>query len=445
MYRAHHVSRNFEQALINENIPYTVFGGIRFFERKEIKDVLAYLRLVLIEDDMSFLRIVNYPKRGLGKKFVEDLSVIAEEKQMSLYKTLEQNIANKSINKKGASEFLELLDELKEKQNSIIVSDLVKYILDKTGISKEIRTDGDEARLENIQELVNSIIYLEKENDEKLELLDYLQEIALYTNKDIKEEEDGKVNLMTIHTSKGLEYPYVFLCGFTEGVLPSAMAIKDRKKRAIEEERRLTYVAITRAEKRLYITESEGFNFSIGEQKYPSRFLFEISRKLYIQKGKVNKLYFNVAKRNLAYEDAKANDKILFEKGDLVSHPIWHLGEIISVDYDKREYNVEFFEHSFIKPINFEFKSLKKEIGVTHKYEAKSYRNAKESAEITEYKPQRKTKKPTSLKESPETERKLMEVAELKSKQEAERKAKEEDEKFSNNIWNKLRKRLFRK
>jgi DNA helicase-2/ATP-dependent DNA helicase PcrA len=361
LYRAHHVSRNIEQSLISENIPYVVFGGIRFFERKEIKDVLAYLRLISLEDDMSFLRIINYPKRGLGKKYIEGIVNIANNNNKNLLTTLAENIDNKSINREGAKNFINLINEFKEFAKTKSLSDLVKYILDKSEISKELKTDGDEERLENIQELVNSIIYLEKENDEKLELVDYLQEIALYTNKDVIEEDEGRVNLMTIHTAKGLEYPYVFLCGFSDGILPSAMSIKERRKRAIEEERRLTYVAITRAEKSFYLTEAEGFNFRTGEQRYPSRFLFDLNESLYIQKGDINKMYFREAKHHMAFENNSLEEKEIFNIGDFVIHPLWKYGEIKEVNNDKGEYSIYFHESEELKPINFEYTKLKKE------------------------------------------------------------------------------------
>lgn len=359
LYRAHYVSRNIEQSLIKSDIPYVIYGGIRFFERKEIKDVLAYLRLVVLEDDMSFLRVINYPKRGLGKKYIDSLVQKANELKQSLYITLINNIDEKSFNKKGAKEFVELINDFKENAQTKKISDLVKYILDETGILNELKTDGDQDRLENIQELVNSIIFLEKENDEELNLMDYMQEITLYTDKDVIEEDKGKVNLMTIHTAKGLEYPFVFLCGFSEGILPSAMSIKERQKRAIEEERRLTYVAITRAKKRFYITEAEGFNYGTGVQKYPSRFLFDIEENMYVQKGIMDKFYLSQAKGNIAFQDARLAEENLYKVGEYVIHPVWGIGEITFLNHLKQEYTVYFKEIEKTKPINFDFKLLK--------------------------------------------------------------------------------------
>jgi DNA helicase-2/ATP-dependent DNA helicase PcrA len=163
---------------------------------------------------------------------------------------------------------------------------------------------------------------------------------------------------MTIHISKGLEFPYVFLCGFTEGVLPSAISIKERRKRALEEERRLTYVAITRAEKRFYMTESEGFNFTNGLNKYPSRFLFEISDEFYIRKGELSQEIIEGAKLQLKRNDIENIE--VFNVGDLVFHDIWKKGIIKELNVDKNEYLIDFFETGKEKPIDFSFRFLKK-------------------------------------------------------------------------------------
>jgi len=360
LYRANHISRSIEQSLIRENIPYSVFGGIRFFERKEIKDVLAYLRLIEFEDDFSFLRVVNIPSRGLGKKFIENVAKIAEKESISLYSALQQNINQKDLNRRGAIDFIELIDKYKKSKADLIISDLVKEIMDESGLSAYYRTDGDTDRLDNIKELQNSIILLETQDEEPINLTEYLQEIALYTDMDIEDDRNDRVKLMTIHTSKGLEFPYVFLCGFTEGVLPSAMSIKERRAKAIEEERRLTYVAITRAEKAFYMTESEGFNFSTGLNKYPSRFLFEISDNYFVRKGELSQEIINEAKEQLKLDASRQLIQKKFDVGDLVNHLIWKQGKVIEVNEEKGEYQIEFVETGKTKPINFEFRGLKK-------------------------------------------------------------------------------------
>lgn len=358
LYRAHHISRSIEQTLIQENIPYSIFGGIRFFERKEIKDVLAYLRLIEVGDDFSFLRVINTPSRGLGKKFIENISRIAEQENSSLLSALENNIEQKELNRTGAIEFKYLVNKFRELKDTRNISDLVKEILDESGLSVYYRTDGDTDRLENIKELQNSIILLENDSAERINLANYLQEIALYTDMDINDDRIDKVKLMTIHTSKGLEFPYVFLCGFTEGILPSAISIKERRLRALEEERRLTYVAITRAEKGFYMTESEGYNFSTGLNKYPSRFLFEINENFFVRKGELSQEVIDEAKEQLKLEFDPQNIFQRFNKGDNIIHPIWNQGKVIDVNPDKGEYQIEFFDSKKIKPISFEYKGL---------------------------------------------------------------------------------------
>ena len=357
LYRANYISRIIEQSLIRENIPYSIFGGVRFFERKEIKDILSYLRLIVFEDNLSFLRIVNTPTRGLGKKFIEDIAKIAEKNNNTLFDTIQKN----TFDRKGAIEFVQLINKFKLRKNEIKISDLIKEILDETGLNEFYRNDGDTDRLENIKELQNSIIALENNDVEKLYLESYLQEVALYTDMDIEDEKNDKVKLMTIHTSKGLEFPYVFLSGFTEGILPSAMSIKERRKRAIEEERRLTYVAITRAEKAFYITESEGYNFTTGMNKYPSRFLFEINENFIVTKGELSQEFFDEAKEQIRKEIEKENQiEERFKIGDIVNHIVWKEGEIIEVDEEKEEYHIEFINIEKTKPINFGFRGLSK-------------------------------------------------------------------------------------
>lgn len=358
LYRANFLSRRIEQAFIKEDIPYIIYGGIRFFERKEIKDILSYLRIIEIGDNISFLRVINTPRRGLGKVFIENLTRIAENENTSYYETLKNNISTKELNRSGAQEFICFIEKYKKTKDNRNISDLVKDILDKSGLTESYRTDGDTDRLDNIKELQNSIISTENEEGEKLSLAKYLQDISLYTSMDVKDENKKSVKLMTIHSSKGLEFPYVFLCGFTEGIIPSAMSIKERRAKAIEEERRLTYVAITRAEKGFYMTESEGYNFTTNSDKYPSRFLFEINDKFFVQKGELNQEIIDEAKAILN-SSANSSLKENFKVGDFVNHQLFGKGEIKSSNVDKGEYLID-FKTIGIKPINFEFKGLTK-------------------------------------------------------------------------------------
>ncbi|MCF8255862.1 MAG: UvrD-helicase domain-containing protein [Bacteroidia bacterium] len=356
LYRANHISRVIEQSLIKEGIPYSIWGGIRFFERKEIKDVLSYLRLIVFGDDLSFLRVINTPSRKLGKVFIDGLKQISVQNNVSLFETIESN----SLNRQSAVEFTNLIKEFRKRKDEILVSDLIKEILDKTELSKMYRADGDEERLDNIKELQNSIIALEKDDVEKLTLENYLQEIALYTDMDVDDGKNDRVKLMTIHTSKGLEFPYVFLCGFTDGVLPSYMSMKEKR---LEEERRLTYVAITRAEKAFYMTESEGYNFQTGMNKYPSRFLWEIKDNLYVRQGILPQEFIDEAKKQIEFEKELLNlpPIPILDVGDIVEFSNWGEGRVISKNDEQKTYMIHFDKLNGERPIRYDWRGLKKQ------------------------------------------------------------------------------------
>ncbi len=355
LYRANHVSRMIEQSLIKEQVPYSIWGGIRFFERREIKDVLSYLRLIVFGDDLSFLRIINTPSRKLGKVWINNIKQLAEQNNTSLYETIENN----SLNRQSAIEFINLIKEFKKRKDEILVSDLVKGILDKTGLTEMYRADEDEERLENIKELQNAIIALENDDTEKLILENYLQEIALYTDMDVDNNKTDRVKLMTIHTAKGLEFPYVFLCGFTDGVLPSYMSMKEKR---LEEERRLTYVAITRAEKAFYMTESEGYNFQIGMNKYPSRFLWEIKDNLYVCQGILPQEIIDAAKSQIELENELLNlpPIPILEVGDVVEFSTWGEGCVTSKNDEQKTYMIHFDKLNGERPIRYDWRGLKK-------------------------------------------------------------------------------------
>lgn len=355
LYRANHVSRMIEQALIKEGIPYSIWSGIRFFERKEIKNVLSYLRLIVFGDDLSLLKIINTPSRKLGKVWINKIKELAELNKTSLFETIEKN----SLNKQSAIEFVNLINEFKQRKEELLVSDLVKEILDKTGLIEIYRADGDEERIENIKELQNSIIALENDDLEKLTLENYLQEIALYTDMDVDADKTDRVKLMTIHTAKGLEFPYVFLCGFSDGILPSYMSMREKR---LEEERRLTYVAITRAEKAFYMTESEGYNFQTGMNKYPSRFLWGIKDSLYVRKGILPQEIIDAAKKELEYEKEPLNQTpiSILEVGDIVESNNWGKGCVISKNDELKTYMINFEKLNKERPIRYDWSGIKK-------------------------------------------------------------------------------------
>ena len=337
LYRASYISRNIEQALMNKQIKYVIWGGIRFFERREIKDILAYFRLIANKrDDIAFRRIINTPSRKFGKASLAKLQEMAEAENATLYDTLCKY--KKNFDKPSILQFIRIIDEFTELSKHTQVSELFDQVFSKTGLEEMYRTEGDDERLENITELKHSIIEYERINadEEEINLNTYLQDIALYTNADYKN--DGEtVKLMTIHQAKGLEFPFVFVCGLSEGIFPSHRAIRERKKRGEEEERRLMYVAVTRAEKGLFLTESEGYNFATHSDKFPSRFLREIKEGLVeiegdLTKKQLNKLFKGTLE--LIDELEIEMNQPVFQIGDKVAHKYFGIGEIIDIVSD---------------------------------------------------------------------------------------------------------------
>lgn len=345
LYRASYLSRSIEQALVEKNLKYTMWGGVRFFERKEIKDSLAYLRLLAFEDDMSFMRIINLPKRSFGKVSMEKLQTIANDNNCSLLEALRQNIRKPEFDKEQLRNFLSLFEKANELRKTSSISDIFDYMLTESGLKEELRFTVEEERLENVAELASSIKYYEElnENEEDVSLDTYLQDIALYTNADYKKD-SSSIKLMTIHQAKGLEFPYVFVLGLSEGIFPNHRSIRERRKKGEEEERRLMYVAVTRAEKALFLTESEGFNRSTKSSKYPSRFLMEIGDNLLEVEGDIDPILLEGTK-NLVKQienEINPNIKSLFAIGDKVVHKVFGIGEIIEVTPERDSYKVQF-------------------------------------------------------------------------------------------------------
>lgn len=337
LYRASYLSRGMEQALLQKDIKYSIWNGTRFFERREIKDAISYLRLIAFGDDLSFMRIVNVPSRKVGKVFIENLRSIDQSEDLSLYDSLKRNIDNKCFNKESVKKFISLIEKSRTLLKSFSVSDLLDYVLKESGLIDEIRNDGDEERLENIEELQNSIKYYEEVNkDEDYDLVTYLQDISLYTNADYKKD-DNSVKLMTIHQAKGLEFSCVFVMGLSEGIFPNYKTIRERKLRGLEEERRLMYVAITRARNMLFLTESEGFNITMQTSKYPSRFLLEVDKNSVVIEGEIDNQLIECTKELVESEsfvDVCKNVVYAFKVGDAVKHEIFGNGIIVKINDD---------------------------------------------------------------------------------------------------------------
>ena len=359
LYRAHYLSRAFEQQFITNNIDYKVYGGLRFFERKEIKDILAYLRMIAFHDDISFLRTINYPKRGLGPKFINQLRSLADETKGTLFEAL-QDHSYLFQNRPGVEQYLQLIQKLSivaEKETSI--SDQVQSVIAETGILDELTNEADEDRLDNLRAFQESIIELE-EMEELTSLEAYLQEVALYTDLDqVEHKEKDQLNMMTIHTSKGLEFPVVFLVGFIDGVIPNQRSLNEREFAALEEERRLGYVAMTRAEDVLFISDFGGFNFQGGFDNRPSRFLKEIPERSFINEANFNFKEVEIATPRRASEEFEPMNTQILMVNDIIEHPVFGRGVIEKVIENHEKFLIRFDDLKESREINSSFQGLK--------------------------------------------------------------------------------------
>ncbi|MFQ5786851.1 MAG: ATP-dependent helicase, partial [Thermodesulfobacteriota bacterium] len=279
-YRTNNQSRLIEEELLNLGIPYTIVGGVSFYERTEIKDIIAYLRLIAnLSDDISLRRIINVPRRGIGKGTIEVINKLAKENDISLYDALILTIKNKSVSNKtlkNLEKFSELISNLEQLSKNLTIRKLVLKVLEYTKYIESLKNDDE--RRENIGEILNLISEFEKEKKGST-LIDFLDWISLSTEVDRFNGKANQVALMTLHCAKGLEFPVVFVIGMEEKLFPHVRSIGDGK--LIEEERRLCYVGITRAKQKLYLTStSKRKVFGIEQRSIPSRFITEIPRNL---------------------------------------------------------------------------------------------------------------------------------------------------------------------
>ena len=244
LYRAHYASRPVEEAFLKAGIPHAVYSGVPFYGRKEIKDSLAYLRLVAYQDDLSFMRVANVPKRNLGQRRMAFLKDYAEAHACSLFQALEQTIEDEIFKRTKAKQLVALVRKFRGSFEGRPVSEVLAALINESGYEQVLRTEGSQERLDNVAGLKQSIYEFENSCGEEVTLEHYLSHVALLTNADALDEAQDKVRLMTIHAAKGLEFPHVFLCSLSEGVLPSR---KTKTLEGMEEERRLAFVAVTRA------------------------------------------------------------------------------------------------------------------------------------------------------------------------------------------------------
>ncbi len=279
LYRMNSQSRSIEDVLRREDIPYKIVGGLKFYERKEIKDIIAYLRLIQnTSDNLSLTRIINEPKRGVGKTSLDNIDMIAANSGISMYEVI-KNADNYGLNRVFANtrEFINTIEELKTKKDEIKVSELIKLTLNQTGYTKALELENTveaESRLQNLDEFLTVAVEFEEESADN-SLSEFLEGITLSSDLDGMEESEDSVTLMTLHSAKGLEFPVVFLVGMEEGIFPGYKSIGEPKE--LEEERRLCYVGITRAKENLFLTCSRQRTiFGSTSCNAVSRFIKEI-------------------------------------------------------------------------------------------------------------------------------------------------------------------------
>ena len=288
LYRTNAQSRLIEEKCLQHNVPYRMVGGVNFYQRKEIKDILAYLKTVDNgQDDLSVLRIINVPKRGIGATSVGRVQAFASERDYSIYDAFCRAKAVPALGK-AADKILAFTEQIEDFRSRITevdysIRDLIEDVLDETGYQKELEAEGEieyQTRLENIEELINKAVSFEKEHDGGT-LSEFLEEVALVADVDRMDDSENRVTLMTLHSAKGLEFPRVYLSGMEDGLFPSMMSISSDDKDEVEEERRLCYVGITRAQEFLMLTGARQRMIN-GETRYSkvSRFVEEIPSDL---------------------------------------------------------------------------------------------------------------------------------------------------------------------
>ncbi|MDR3349749.1 MAG: UvrD-helicase domain-containing protein [Acidaminococcales bacterium] len=336
LYRAHYQTRALEECFIQKGLPYKIFSGVEFYGRREIKDIICYLRMVTIGDDAAFLRTIGAPPRKIGKRKMGFLKEYAEQRDISLYDALKENLSGDLLRGTQAARYAEAIELVREKRGGMAMGDALQMLLDLSGYEEFLRLQGDQERLDNVAELKRAVESADKDEDAILE--DFLAQAALFTNLD-RGGASETVKLMTVHAAKGMEFAHVFVCGLNEGVFPSRLTDTPE---GMDEERRLAYVAMTRAGERLFLSSSEGAAGD-GIFKYPSRFIFDAGKENLDYVAALDAALEESAKKHIEYsaELLKSRERS-FGLGDQVVHPVFGIGEITGVNLAGSYYRVCF-------------------------------------------------------------------------------------------------------
>lgn len=373
LYRSNHLSRTYEQALIYNDIQYNLYGGFKFYQRSEIKDILAYLQVINDYDEISLLRIINIPRRKISDATVKILLDHSVKYNLKLWESLvkaDQIDELTTAQKNAIKQFVQLI-ELFKNQDQEDIATFFDFIVDTIKYYDYAKTVHSVDKLEiierNLDELKNSILNFKARRANKWSLNDYLNEIALFTSLDDKKKHDNAVTLMTIHAAKGLEFGYVFLVNFNDGVFPSKYSLSEHN--GLTEERRLAYVAITRAKKELYICWNTDYNGMEGKNNVKSRFLNEIKNDLvqtstpkFIKKSNLDLDWFDSHQKVKLNKEELYNDdqENTYKIGDHLSHVLFGEGVVIGINGNILE--ISFKPPYKIKNIIYNHKSIKRQI-----------------------------------------------------------------------------------
>jgi DNA helicase-2/ATP-dependent DNA helicase PcrA len=358
LYRTNAQSRAFEEIFNKQGVPFRIVGGLRFYERREVKDILAYLRFIHDQKDgVSFLRIINKAKLGIGKITLSKIEEFARKNNLNFYQALKQGLGVIKISadrKEAINEFIYLIDELNEKKKEIKGSELLIGLIKKINYYEELKKEGEfiaQSKIENIKELILAVQEFEENNEDK-SLTAFLEYVVLITDIDLYKGEEDVVTVMTLHSAKGLEFPVVFITGFEEGIFPHSRSLNSSEE--LEEERRLCYVGMTRAKERLYLTYAWRRNLN-GNTLFNSvsRFLTEIPKhlkeKVGIEKGE-----------EIPSLDNK-REKIEVAVGGKIRHADWGIGVILDkTDTESDIFVTVDFERVGLKKLSVNFAPLEK-------------------------------------------------------------------------------------
>ena len=390
LYRTNAQSRSFEDALRKKNISYRVYGGLSFYQRKEIKDVLAYLRLLINPDDeQAFKRIINFPARGIGQTTLNKIAVEAKNSSVSDYIFIKDLLKSSEIlnnsTKNKLLDFVIMIESIKNKIEHADVFDITKEVLKQSGLYNLYKNDESLEginRIQNIEELLNGIKdFVENNEKSQASVSSFLQDVALATDQDNDTNDNNKVSLMTVHLAKGLEFPYVYIVGLEENLFPSAMNLNSRTE--LEEERRLFYVALTRAEKKIYLSyvlsryrwgkpvdsEKSRFIDEIKEEYLQNNVIQRSISKDFSQKSQFNKVGIRYKKpeirpaKNFVKLKSSSSNSNLFDNklivGNIVIHERFGKGEVISIEGKGGDKKAEIkFEKGGLKKLLLRFSRL---------------------------------------------------------------------------------------